>query len=556
MVRGDRARVVPSPAVPEAEPLADSGAGRAAVLQQPRTRGRERPLGRRESEQLGELGKVPSGSAASLTKEVAESQGRRNTDSATAWSCETRTQRNMDSARASADSATATPPRTAGSEHHVSAAATPATALRDAADELGPDGGDQLFNAIDTDGDGAIQQEEFAAAFAPGGVARVSFCEDGLAVQFKDTHELEVDADNAGRNSDMQKSECGSEMSGMESAMSDRDIEESNLKEEDELAEIRVKTMFNLVEDIQTSRGASRLLYLTNKQAEMFSNDTVPKMLQAFDVHNPSLVIMLMASAGPEKLNTLPDDASATERAEYYDVETHSVTGNSSSFLTDEEGTGAQRRLTTFFKEVLLPLAAETNAIIICNGYAIDMLTRTLAEVVPMFAARHGGKTPFTVFAMGSASSFERCSLNRVESEFFASELANSSRNWKKGLKKLRDMQRYLAEKGKRPRQSSRQVLELQEGMGNYLIVEGLSKTKNSEVWKVDAKPLMVLQNMLLQGLGAYLPTLAVRTGHTSTVQPLTANMEFAARKIPVMMLDPQVRYCHGTRIVIATDGS
>ena len=324
----------------------------------------------------------------------------------------------------------------------------------------------------------------------------------------------------------------GSEISGMESAISAND--------ENELAEIRVRTMFNLVEDVHTSADSSRLLYLTNMQAQMFSTETVPKMLQAFDVHNPSLVIQLMGSAGPEKLDTLPTEMTQAERANYHDFETHSVTGSSHSYLTEEERTGASRRLTTFFKEVLLPLAAETNAIIICNGYSSDMLTKTLAEVCPLFTARHGGKPPFTIFAMGAASSFERCSLHEPRSEYFVSEMANKSRNWRKGLVKIRDMQQYMASRGKKPRQASRQVLELQEGMGNYMIVEGLSGRNGH--WKVDAKPLMMLQNMLLQGLGSFLPTLAVRTGHTNTTQPLTANMEFACRKIPVMMLDPQVR--------------
>ena len=60
--------------------------------------------------------------------------------------------------------------------------------------------------------------------------------------------------------------------------------------------------------------------------------------------------------------------------------------------------------------------------------------------------------------------------------------------------------------------------------------------------FKVDTKPLIKFQNELLQALGSYLPTLAVRTGHTNTTTPLTANMELACRKIPVLMLDPQIR--------------
>ena len=70
--------------------------------------------------------------------------------------------------------------------------------------------------------------------------------------------------------------------------------------EENELATIRVRTMYGLVEELNVAAGATdgltRLLYLTNMQAQLFKAETVPLMLKAFEVPEPSLVINLMSS--------------------------------------------------------------------------------------------------------------------------------------------------------------------------------------------------------------------------------------------------------------------
>ena len=70
--------------------------------------------------------------------------------------------------------------------------------------------------------------------------------------------------------------------------------------DENELATIRVRTMYGLVEELNVATGATdaltRLLYLTHMQASLFKAATVPLMLKAFEVPEPSLVINLMSS--------------------------------------------------------------------------------------------------------------------------------------------------------------------------------------------------------------------------------------------------------------------
>lgn len=60
--------------------------------------------------------------------------------------------------------------------------------------------------------------------------------------------------------------------------------------------------------------------------------------------------------------------------------------GDTDSFTSTAEAAQAMRRLSNFFKEILLPLAAETNAIIICSSKTTDVLSTTLTKVLPLFS--------------------------------------------------------------------------------------------------------------------------------------------------------------------------
>eukprot|EP01046_Picozoa_sp_COSAG06_P076915 COSAG06_NODE_24778_length_653_cov_0.561372_1_plen_186_part_01 len=144
--------------------------------------------------------------------------------------------------------------------------------------------------------------------------------------------------------------------------------------DEHELATIRVRTMFGLVEEPVVREERARVLYLTNMQAKLFEPATVPKMLAAFELDPaapPALVINLMFAAGfqcdmDDRVNK--PELGEQEKQDYYNLEPQNVVGNTESFTSREEATQATRRLTSFFKEVLLPLAAETNAIILTTG--------------------------------------------------------------------------------------------------------------------------------------------------------------------------------------------
>ena len=88
----------------------------------------------------------------------------------------------------------------------------------------------------------------------------------------------------------------------------------------------------------------------------------------------------------------------------------------------------------------------------------------------------------------------------------------------------------------------------LQKGLTNYILIEAISGN-SPEKWKVDRTPLGNFQGVLLESLAASLPILCVRTAGSNTAVPLTANVDFANRDIPVLMIDSQLRPSLGMTI-------
>jgi hypothetical protein len=334
-----------------------------------------------------------------------------------------------------------------------------------------------------------------------------------------------------------------------------------SVNEEGELAEIRVRTMYGLVEEIQVSAGAtsalSRVLYLTNQQAELFNAETVPKMMAAFEVEKPSLVINLMDSdcypSNYEKDYDLRGKG-GVDALNFVEWQPHNVQGPTHSFLTRKEATEASRQIEHFFKEVLLPLAAETNAIILCDGKNTDELSSTLTRVLPLFAAKAGGKLPFTVFCTAPAVNLaymidqpEMLDAN-VRAKSLAREISSKSKNWKKGIGRIETAAKRAAEDAGSDKPGSiedRQTWcheDLQPGLSNYIVVECVKEGSDGKTWQPDSSSLFVFQEHLLAALASQHPTLCVRTGGSNDSTPLTANVQLASRDIPVLMLDPQHR--------------
>ena len=131
----------------------------------------------------------------------------------------------------------------------------------------------------------------------------------------------------------------------------------------EQLNMIKARTMYNMVEDLDDNK---RLLFLTNAQADLIAKNpaALQKMLDVLDVGKPSLVINLLPSSGFSITNRcLPEDVKELTRTGWL-----GMVSDKGAFLDEEEESDAIFKIDMFMADAIIPLAARTNAIVICSA--------------------------------------------------------------------------------------------------------------------------------------------------------------------------------------------
>lgn len=194
----------------------------------------------------------------------------------------------------------------------------------------------------------------------------------------------------------------------------DKKMQQLERERKRELEEIKTRTMFNMVETIKLTINGQisnrKLVYLSHSQAFLFNSASIEKLLGALEIkHEPQLCIRLLPSAfGLEFCGSQSRDRKVSGR--------HS---NDASFIehgargcvhpptrSHRELLESDARLLDFMKEVLIPLAISTNAVILMQGGSeCDMAKACERACQPLFA-RYGKNFPFTIICVQSATAF------------------------------------------------------------------------------------------------------------------------------------------------------
>jgi hypothetical protein len=164
-----------------------------------------------------------------------------------------------------------------------------------------------------------------------------------------------------------------------------------------ELETLQTKAVFSLMEFIPVEHVTKKLLYLSNKQADMIDLSNVEKFLIAFEIPisgplRPKLVINLFESSCRVPV-------SAYDGGSGYLTDIPRYKGEESIdklYETDE-------KIALFLRNKLLPLAIETNAIIILATSGCS-LSRMMSAMCSSEAATRQGGLPFTVIQFATAS--------------------------------------------------------------------------------------------------------------------------------------------------------
>lgn len=270
----------------------------------------------------------------------------------------------------------------------------------------------------------------------------------------------------------------------------------------EELQMIKARTMFQMTEELHGvgNSGRKRLLFLTNSQAELIASSeaSMQKMLDALEIPRPKLVINLIASAGHSDYATKALGAEIRRRPDA------GILRDKGSFASAEEERKALAKLDHFMASVILPLAAQTNAIIFCNACAADcMLAASLTRMLAVHRSTWGKEPPFTV--VSATCALVKMYRNPDMTSTWRS-VRRASRAWRQ-----RDTAILEATWAYYNNDVPTSMVDLDPNAMIYLIVDSIGKRGNIR----DRGAFLKLRNELLRYLATSLPSLTIKTGHS-----------------------------------------
>ena len=173
--------------------------------------------------------------------------------------------------------------------------------------------------------------------------------------------------------------------------------------------EIKALTMHRMIDESGEGPDSKKLVFFTNFQAGLFTLELIPQLLAAFDFPKPKLVITFLPCAGGshtidygmlsgfKKLKA----SSPTFTEDWKALLLIQVLNDPSTtrpdvlpiapFFSEQDLLNAEWKLECFMRDVLVPLAAETIALIIGSAFRNDSLTMMFARVAASLDSKYGG---------------------------------------------------------------------------------------------------------------------------------------------------------------------
>ncbi len=322
--------------------------------------------------------------------------------------------------------------------------------------------------------------------------------------------------------------------------LKDKDLEIEPDKDTDgkfiETDEMKVKTMFKMVQDVRIkwegTEVVKKVLYLTNHQASLFDTTAMKKCIEALDIGKPKFVIILNGSVGSK---TMMDIAHGEKKGM---PESEYIAGPYlSSEISPLDENITETQILLFMKNAILPLAKQTNALIIVQGANDCILSASLSKVALAEQARLGKECPFTVVALSMEFEVHYKAVLAKEKYSIASQLCLGSTDWKSRIPILNRV--YYDNKDI----SEEERCDLTPAASRYIIFESRDKEGRQTL-----NNLQVFRSSFIEILTKTLPSIAISSHKIK--DDIGSLVELISRNIPVLLLDSTERAFTLTRAV------
>jgi hypothetical protein len=303
------------------------------------------------------------------------------------------------------------------------------------------------------------------------------------------------------------------------------------LSDQDETTvdEMKIQTMYKMVEDVpvlaQGKEVVKKVLYLTNKQANLFDEVAMERCIQALELGEPKFIIMLLASTGVESQMTI-----AHQESRGTDICEYKGSIYQSSELDESDTRIVESRIILFMRTCILPLARQTRAIILVSGANDCFLSAALANVVLAEQARLGKDCPFTVIATVLEFEVHSRAVSTKDYSSLASQIARGSRSWSKRMSTVH---------GFLQNQKTLQRCDLTAAASRYIVFEAFDEGVDNTA-KLNSVPKTNFQAVLVQCLTRKIPSIAIQSH--SIDSGISFLNDLVSRNIPVLILDSTER--------------
>lgn len=320
-----------------------------------------------------------------------------------------------------------------------------------------------------------------------------------------------------------------------------------------------VQALGELIETVNIDGISRKVLFLQNQQADLLGkeDDIDQKILSAFQVkYSPKLIINLCMSKGFRDHVSQANYFHPSISAGMVGTASQLVPGGT-PFLTKgsdpknppETEDDVEERLDLFMELVLLPIAEETNALILCSAICgMCALTKSLTRVVAASEQRWADGKPFTI-VYATPLMFHLYFSSTTEQWW--QRLKSQVGHWKETDKKLEaaKAKRLEAAKENPQKHSVPKVLlaDLEKLGENFILVDSLHGNEFDH-----HIPFNNLMTKLLSQFWRRLPVFAIKTGggarqravDSSAADPssLQAAQNFLAAGMPVVWVDVRRR--------------
>ena len=356
-------------------------------------------------------------------------------------------------------------------------------------------------------------------------------------------------------------------------------------EQEQQIDEIKALTMHRMIDESGDGASQKKLVFFTNHQAGLFTLDLIPTLTSAFQFPRPKLVINLLPCAGGtatinygmlagfKKLK--PDSPSFTnDWKELLAVQAKNDPNMGicqdvlpiAPFFTEQELHSAEWKVECFMRDVLVPLAAETNALIIGSAFKHASLMMMFSRVAATLDSKYGGvgKTPWTMLGLADAPSL-CASLSMPDSAAYT--WYTMSKKWQdrlvkiKRAKKLTEMMEHgehiddMNEDGeidgldvahllKGEQLNPSQIpYDLNPNLLNIIVVDCVQETSEGRAKRVDSSAKTKLEAVIMDYLVKTLPVIGIGTMHNvGGYAGLQRAANYLNMRVPLLMLDLRER--------------